>query len=191
MSMPGCTLEPSVGKVFLFSLVIPRFGVLSHVSSLRLSSGHLGPVLTLRTSDAACAFHPALLAGAGCKSLGYFSAGSCGYACILCVCVCVCVCFPPGYVALWDSKTPHRPTCGRVSYWMETSPSSQLPQDRSLSLSLLSPFFFFFFFGSFIFFPTTFPRESAAFLGTWYPPPTFKSCFLKVAQHSNELMVNF
>ena len=91
MSMPGCTLEPSVGKVFLFSLVIPRFGVLSHVSSLRLSSGHLGPVLTLRTSDAACAFHPALLAGAGCKSLGYFSAGSCGYACSLCVCVCVCV----------------------------------------------------------------------------------------------------
>ena len=29
------------------SLAIPQFGLLSHVSSLRLSSGHSGPVLTL------------------------------------------------------------------------------------------------------------------------------------------------
>ena len=45
--------------------------------------------------------------------------------------------FPPGYVALWDSKTSHRPVCERVSYCVETSPPSQLPpQDRSLSLTL-------------------------------------------------------
>ena len=40
------------------SLAIPRFGLLSHVSSLRLSSGHSGPVLTLGTSSAACASLP-------------------------------------------------------------------------------------------------------------------------------------
>ena len=34
---------------FFCSLVIPQFGLLSHVSCLRLSSGHAGPVLTLST----------------------------------------------------------------------------------------------------------------------------------------------
>ena len=45
---------------------------------------------------------------------------------ILCVCVCVCV-FLPGYVALWDSKTPHGPTCEWVSCCLETSSSQLLP----------------------------------------------------------------
>ena len=46
-------LEFLVGKFSLFplfffhSLAIPQFGLLSHISSLRLSSGHSGPVLTL------------------------------------------------------------------------------------------------------------------------------------------------
>ena len=42
-------LEPFMGKFSFFSLslAIPQFGFLSHVSSLRLSSGHSGPVLTL------------------------------------------------------------------------------------------------------------------------------------------------
>ena len=39
------------------SLVIPQFGLLSHVSSLRLSSGHSGPLLTLSTN---CAAHASL-----------------------------------------------------------------------------------------------------------------------------------
>ena len=44
------------GKVILFfpSLVIPQFGLLPHISCLRLSSGPSGPVLTLSTDDAAC-----------------------------------------------------------------------------------------------------------------------------------------
>ena len=29
---------------------------------------------------------------------------------------------PPGYVALWDFKTPHRPASERVSWCLETSP---------------------------------------------------------------------
>ena len=42
-------LEPFIGKFFYFplSLAIPQFGLLSQVSSLRLSSGHSGPVFTL------------------------------------------------------------------------------------------------------------------------------------------------
>ena len=50
-------------------------------------------------------------------------------------------CFPPGYVGLWDSETPHRPIGERVFCCLETSPPSRLPpQDRSLSLTLLSLF---------------------------------------------------
>ena len=53
-------LESFIGTSFFFffffspSLAIPPFGLLSHVSSLRLSSGHSSPVLSLRTNDAAC-----------------------------------------------------------------------------------------------------------------------------------------
>ena len=89
-----------------------------------------------------------------------------------------------GYVALWDSKTPHRPACERVSYYLETSPSGLPPQDGSPSLTLLSPFL------SFIFCPTSFPREWAAFLGAWCPLPKFRSCFVEVSQHSNTVLMN-
>ena len=52
--------------------------------------------------------------------------------------------FPPSYVAFWDSKTPHGPAYEKVSYCLETSPPSQLPpQDRSLSLTLVSLFVFY------------------------------------------------
>ena len=67
---------------------------------------------------------------------------------------------PPSYVALWDSETPHRPTSERVSCCLETSPPSWLPpRDGSPSLTVLSLSL------SFIFCPTSFWREWAAFLG--------------------------
>ena len=89
------------------------------------------------------------------------------------------------YVALWDSKTPHRPTGERVSWCLETSPPSRLPpQDWSLSLTLLSLFL------AFIFCPISFGREWATFLGAWCPPPVFRSCFGEVAQHLNDLLMN-
>ena len=45
------------------------------------------------------------------------------------------------YVAFWDSKTPHRLNCERVSYYVKTSsPSGLPPQDRSPSLTLFSLF---------------------------------------------------
>ena len=54
-------LEPFSVKFSLFFLALPQFGLLSHISSLRLSSGYSGLVLTLNTDDAACAsvFSPA------------------------------------------------------------------------------------------------------------------------------------
>ena len=53
-------LEPFMEKVFFFLvfLMIPRFLLWSHVSSLRLSSGHSGLVLNLRTNNAAHASLP-------------------------------------------------------------------------------------------------------------------------------------
>ena len=55
MSGPSCALEFFAGKFSLFfflSLAIPQFGLLSHISSLRLPSGHSSPVPTL--NNAAC-----------------------------------------------------------------------------------------------------------------------------------------
>ena len=49
-------------------MVIAVFRLLSQISFLRLSSGHSGPVLTLRTYDATCASLPSphlLLADVG------------------------------------------------------------------------------------------------------------------------------
>ena len=163
-----------MGKFFFFSLVIPQFGLLS---SLRLSSGHSGPVLTLWMQPEPP--HPAPTCWWWTRASGlllcwelWLGTYSVGF-------------FPPGYVALWDSKTPHRPTCERVSCCLETSPRSRFPpQDGSSSLTLLSLFL------SFIFCPISFWRERPAFLGAWCPLLAFRSCFVKVIQHSNDLMVN-
>ena len=93
--------------------------------------------------------------------------------------------FSPGYVALWDSKTPHRSASGRVSWCLETSLPSWLPPwDGFLSLTLLPLFL------SFIFCPTSFGRQWAAFLGAWCPPLVFRSCFMVFAQRSNGLLMN-
>ena len=96
-------------------------------------------------------------------------------------CSVVVVFSPPSYVALWDSKTPPRPACERVSYCLEPSTSSRLPpQDGSLSLTLLS----------LIFCPISFWREWAAFLSAWCPLPAFGNCFVEVSHHSNDLLMN-
>ena len=38
--------------------------------------------------------------------------------------------------------------------------------------------------------PTSFQREWAAFLGAWWPLSAFSSCFVEVAEHSNDLLMN-
>ena len=55
------------------SLAIPQFGLLFHISSFRLSSGHSGPILTISMQPV-----PPPLTGNGRKCLSYFSSGSCG-----------------------------------------------------------------------------------------------------------------
>ena len=56
--------------------------------------------------------------------------------------------------------------------------------EGALSLPLLPLFL------SFIVFPTSFQRQWATFLGALCPPPAFRSCFVKFAQHSNVLSMN-
>ena len=51
----------SLSLFFPLSLAILQFGLLSHVSSLRLSSGHSGPVLTLSNVARISLFRPRLL----------------------------------------------------------------------------------------------------------------------------------
>ena len=73
-------LKIFVGKFslsFFLSLAILQFGLLSHVSSLRLSSGHSGLVLTLNVQHTRLPVQPLLTAG-GQEHLGYFSSESCG-----------------------------------------------------------------------------------------------------------------
>ena len=171
------------GKVFFFfflSLANPWFGLLYHISSLRFSSGHSGLVLTLRIHDAArtsLPSHNSLVVNMsvwatslwqlrlGTYSVKFFS-----------------------FLFMLPPEIPKSPTDTpvRVSYCVGTSPPFWLPpQDGALSLNLLSQFL------SFIFCPTSFWKDWAAFLGAWCPLPVFRSCFVEVAQHSNNILMNF
>ena len=94
--------------------------------------------------------------------------------------------FPPSYVALCGSKAHHRLGSESVSCCLETSLFLRLPsRDRAPSLPLLSLFL------SFIFFPTSFRRQWAAFLDAWCPLPAFRSCFVEFTQRLNLLLMNF
>ena len=156
VSRPGCLLEPFTGNCsfFFVSLEIPHFGLLSHLSSLRLSSGHPGPVLTLSTSFAACSSlsSPCLLV----VYASVWATSPLAFAVRRVCCLFVCLFFPPLTLPSEIPDTPHRHRSERVSYYLENFPPSGLPpQDRSLSLTL----------ASFIFCPTSFRRKWAAFLG--------------------------
>ena len=161
---------------------IPWFALLFHISSLRFSSGHSGLVLTIRTNDTACSSLPSPHSLVVDTSIW---ASSLSLLVVVVRCTfCGFVFFPsPGYVALWDSKIPHRHACERVSYCVETSPWLPL-QDGSPSLNLLSLF------PSFIFCPICFWRDWTAFLGVWCSLTVFRSCFVDVAQHSNDCLMN-
>ena len=84
------------------------------------------------------------------------------------------------------SKALHRLGSESVSCCLETSLFLRLPsRDRAPSLPLLSLFL------SFIFFPTSFRRQWAAFLDAWCPLPAFRSCFVEFTQRLNLLLMNF
>ena len=89
--------------------------------------------------------------------------------------------FSPSYVALWDSKTlTDLPVRGFPTVWKLLLLHDSLPRAG------LHPWLFL----SFIFCPTSFWGGRAAFLGAWCPPPGFRSCFMEVIQHSNDLLMN-
>ena len=97
-------------------------------------------------------------------------------------CVLFCFVFLP---VILPSEIPKLPTDLLVRGFTLWKPPSWLsPQDGSPSLTLFSLFL------SFIFCPTSFPREWADFLGAWCPLPVFRSCFVEVVQHSNDLLMN-
>ena len=73
----------------------------------------------------------------------------------------------------------------QTSLWEGFLLSGNFSFFRTPSLTLLSLFL------SFMFCPTSFWWKWAAFLGAWYPLPAFRNCFVKVAQHSNDLLMNF
>ena len=81
-------------------------------------------------------------------------------------------------------KLPTDPPSESVSWCLETPPLLRLPsRDGFLSLPLSSLFL------SFIFCPTSFQRQWAAFLGAHCPLPAF-NCFVEFAQSSNVLSIN-
>ena len=78
---------------------------------------------------------------------------------------------------------PDPPVRGFPGVWK--LPLLRLPsRDGSPSLTLLSLFL------SFIFCPTSFWRQWAAFLGVWCPLLAIRSCFAEFAQRSNDLSIN-
>ena len=97
---------------FFFSLAIPHLGLLFHISPLRLSSGYLGPVLTLSTNYAvrsSLSSPHSLVVDASVWATS-----------LLAVLVRrdFVVVVSPSYVALWDSKTPHIPPVrGFPTFW--------------------------------------------------------------------------
>ena len=120
-------LESLMGKFSLsfFSLLsgYPLFGLLLHVSSLILSSGHPGPVLTLSTQPAPPCSAPACWwwkRASGILLCGELQLGNSFFF------------FSPSYVSLWDSKTPQRPAGEWASCCLETSYSQLPPQNVSL-----------------------------------------------------------
>ena len=186
LSGPGYALQPFMWKFssffFSLSLVIPQFELLSHISFPQIVLRSFRPSLSLPSEPNMQSMLPCPASAHRWQTpgllvcwqllLGTYSVGFFFFP-------------PPSYVALWDSKTPHRPAGERVSWCLETSPLLRLPpRDGSVPLILLCLFI------SFIFCPTSFGRQWAAFLGVWYPLPEFRSCFVEFTQHLNVLLMN-
>ena len=165
--------------IFSLSLAILQFKLLSHVSSLQLPSGHSGLVLTLSNVTHSSPFSPHLLA-ADVRVWGTFLLGVafrhviCGFYLF----------FLQVRLPTEIRKLPPDPPMRRFpGVWK--LPLLGLPsQDGYPSLTLLSLFL------SFIFCPTSFWRQWAAFLGAWCPLLAIRSCSVAFAQCSNVLLMN-
>ena len=169
-------LESFTGKVFFFffvSLAIPWFGLLCRISSLRLSSGHSSPVLTLRTNDAAhtSLSSPNLLVvdtniWAPSPLLAAVTRIFFGVFVVLCLCP-------------TDSPVKGFPILWKLLFLHDSPPRTGL-----------HPYIFCLCFHLLYFCPISFQRDWAAFLGAWCPLPGFRVCFVEVAWYSNDLYMN-
>ena len=92
-----CGKVLSLSLFFFPTLAIPQFGLLSHISSLRLSSGYLAPVLTLSNNYAA---HTSLSSFCSLVVDVSIWATSPLAVAVRHYSLFVCLFFPPGYVAL-------------------------------------------------------------------------------------------
>ena len=165
--------------IFSLSLAILQFKLLSHISSLRLPSGHSGPVLTLSNAAHSSPFHPHLLV----VDAGIWGTFLLGFAFRHVIWGFYLFFLPVRLPSEIWKLPPDPPVRGFPGVWK--LPLLRLPSlDRSPSLALL------FLFLSFIFCPTSFQRQWAAFLGAWCPLPAFRSCSVKFAQRSNVLSMN-
>ena len=157
------------------------FGLLSHISFLRLSSGHSGPVLTLQTYDATCASLPSphLL-------LAYASVWAAfplvvGVRCIFCICVCVCVWLgcplkfkSSPLICLWVGFL----LCGNFSCFMTPSPGQV-----SVPKSFVSIFVFYIL--SYLLL-----KRLGCLSGCLVSSASVQKLFCGIAQHSNDLLMN-
>ena len=170
-------LKPSCGKDPVFSfvyLVFPQFGLLYHFSPLRVFIGHSTPILILKTNDAAHAFTPI-----SCWQMPPWEALPTGH----CHSQDFCADFFLFLVTLSSevSKLCTDLASERVPI-VETSFTTESPEWVSVPKSLVSLFVFIFCF-------TSFQRDSFAFLGIWGPPPVFRSSFVEIAPHADDLLM--
>ena len=161
------------------SLAIPQFRLLSHVSSLWLPSGHSGPVLMLSNSARSSPFSPRLLV----VDVSVWGTSLLGAALRHVIC--------GFYLFIFFSRLcrPPRfenfPQTGRWEGFLVFGNFSSIKTPFPGWISIPDSLFF-----SFIFCPTAFQRQWAAFLGAWCPLPAFRSCFVESAQCSNVLLMN-
>ena len=167
------------GRLIFSLFCCPQFKLESPRSSLRLPSGHSGPVLTVSNAARSSPFCPHLLVA----DVGVWGTFLLGVAFRHVICGFYLFSLPvrlPSEIWKLPSDPPVR---GFPGVW--NRPLLRLPsQNGSPSLALLSLFL------SFIFCPTSFWRQWAAFLGTWCPLLVIRSCFVEFAQRSNVLSMN-
>ena len=138
--------------IFSFSLAIPQFKLVTHKSSLQLSSGHSGPVLTLSNAARSSPFRPHLLVA----DAGVWGTFLLGVAFRHVICGFYLFFLPVMLPSEIQKLLPDPPVRGFPGVWK--LPLLRLPSwDGSPSLALLSLFL------SFIFCPTSFQRQSLLF----------------------------
>ena len=167
---------------FFLSLAIPWLGLLCHIKPFRLSSGHLIPVLTLRmndTSHASTTSPHSLLVD---MSFWATSPLVVEVKCIFCVFCCCCCLFLVMLPLRFQISLQVLPVRGSPIVWKLLLHDS-FPRRGLCPKSFVSVFIFYIL-SYFLW------RIWASFLAVWFPPPAFRSCFVEVAPHSNNLLMN-